>query len=327
MRAVVLGATGHIGAHVVRALLDAGHEVRAAYRREAYLKVLDGLPVERVRVDLETLQGLREAVEGCAWVFHAAAPYPGFRDSVDEVVARGVASIRRQLEVLRKARPGRVIFTSSAATIQRVPGRLADERDAESWPLTSWRPAYATVKSALEHEVLRACVEGLPVVVVNPSLCVGEYDAHPFSGQALLLYAKWRMPLYLQHTFNAIYTGDVGIGQVRAAEVGRIGERYLLTGRNVTLHEFASLVARTAGVRPPWLKIPYPVALAGAQASEALAWLTRTQPLLPCEAVYAARLGQRLDGSKAARELGLPQTSLEEAVARALRWFRAHGFL
>ena len=327
MRALVLGATGHIGAHVVRALLAGGHEVRAAYRRDVHLNVLDGLPVERMRVDLETLQGLRGAVDGCAWVFHAAAYYPGFRDPVEQAVARGVEALRCQLAVIAEARPARLIFTSSASTVQRVPGRLADERDAEPWPLADGRPAYATVKIALEHELRRACASGLPAVIVNPSLCVGEYDAHPFSGQALLLYAKWRMPLYLRHTFNAVYTGDVGVGQVRAAEVGRLGERYLLTGRNVTLYEFASLVARTAKVRPPWLRVPYRAALGAAVASEALARLTRTRPLLPREIVYTARRGQRLDGSKAAREFGLPQTPLEEAVARALRWFREHGYL
>jgi dihydroflavonol-4-reductase len=124
-----------------------------------------------------------------------------------------------------------------------------------------------------------------------------------------------------------VYTGDVGIGHVRAAERGRLGERYLLTGRNVSLHDFAHLVARTAGVRPPWLKISYRMALATAQVSEALARLTRTQPLLPREVVYTARLGQRLDGGKAQRELGLPPTPLEEAVRRAVRWFHAHGYL
>ncbi len=327
MRALVLGATGHIGAHIVRALLAEGHEVRAAYRREAYLSVLEGLPVERVRVDLDSLVGLGPALEGCAWVFHAAAYYPAFRESPERAVERGREAILRQLRALRQARPQRVVFTSSASTIRRVPGRLADERDAEAWPLESWRPAYATVKIAIERDVLRACAEGLPVVVVNPSLCVGEYDAHPFSGQAVLLYAKWRLPLYLAHEFNAVYTGDVGTAQVRAAERGRIGERYLLTNRNLSLRAFARLVAQAAGVRPPWLKVPYRAALAAARASEALARLTRTQPLLPTEVVYTARLGQRLDGAKAQRELGMPATPLETAIARAVSWFRAHGYL
>ena len=327
MRALVLGATGHIGAHIVRALLAERHEVRAAFRSDRFLSLLDGLPVERARVDLETREGLREALRGCAWVFHAAGYYPSFHATRDRAIAQGVESTHRVLDVIRDATPSRVVFTSSAATIRRVPGRLANEDDVEPWPLTSWRPLYAAVKIAMEHEALRAAREGLPVVIVNPSLCVGEYDAHPFSGRAILAFAKYRVPCYVDHEFNAVYTGDVGIGHVRAAERGRVGERYLLTARNVTLRAFAELVAREARVPPPRWRVPYRVALAAALASECVGALTRREPLLPRPAVHTMRMGQRLDGTKALRELSLPQTPLEEAIRRALAWFSAHGYL
>jgi dihydroflavonol-4-reductase len=325
--ALVLGATGHIGAHVVRALLAEGHEVRAAYRSERFLGVLEGLPLERVRVDLDTLDGLPQALEGCEWVFHAAGYYPDFRERRERAIAKGIGTTRRIIERLKAARPQRVVFTSSAATIRRVAGRLASEADAESWPPESWRPLYATVKVAMEHEVLRAAHEGLPAVVVNPSLCLGEHDARPFSGRALLVFAKHRLPFYLDHEFNAVYTGDVGVGHVRAAQRGLVGERYLLTCRNVTLKEFARLAAEAAGVAPPRWRVPYPVAITAASATEALAWITRTEPLLPRQTVHTTRMGQRLDGSKAVAQLGLPQTPVEEAIRRALAWFRQYGYL
>ena len=221
MKALVLGATGHIGAHVARALLAEGHQVRAAYRTERFLHVLDGLPVERVRVDLDTLDGLPDALDGCPWVFHAAGHYPRFRERREQAIERGIRSTRRLLEQLRRAGPARVVFTSSASTIRRVPGRPATEADAEPWPPAQWRPSfgrlrtavpsgvegrplYATVKIAIEHEVLAACRDGLPAVVVNPSLCVGEYDARPFSGRAVLAFATPRLPVYVRHTFNAV---------------------------------------------------------------------------------------------------------------------------
>jgi dihydroflavonol-4-reductase len=326
-RAVVLGATGHIGAHIVRALLAEGHQVRAAHRSERFLGVLEGLKVERVRVDLDTLEGLPQALEGCDWVFHAAGYYPGFRERRESAIARGIETTRRILACVGTARPQRVVFTSSAATIRRVPGRLANEADAEPWPLESWRPLYATVKVAMEHEALRAFRDGLPLVIVNPSLCLGEYDAHPFSGRALLVFAKHRLPFYLDHEFNAVYTGDVGLGHVRAAERGQIGERYLLACRNLSLKEFAELIAQAAGVPPPRWRLPYSVAIAAASATEALAWITRTEPLLPRQAVHTTRMGQRLDGSKAVQQLGLPQTPVEEAIRRALEWFRLNGHL
>lgn len=326
-RALVLGATGHIGAHIVRALLAEGHDVRAAYRTPRFLNVLEHLPIELVRVELDTLDGLPQALEGCDWVFQAAGYYPRFGASRQEALKQGMESTRRVLEAIQRACPRRVVFTSSAATIQRIPGRLANEQDAEPWPLPSWRALYTTVKIAMEQEALRASHEGLPVVIVNPSVCLGEYDAHLFSGLAILAFAKYRVPVYFDHQFNAVYTGDVGIGHVRAAERGGLGERYLLTCRNITVKEFARLVAEAAGVPPPTWRVPYRLALAAAVGSEAFAWLTRTEPLLPRQAVHNTRVGQWLDGTKAVREFALPQTSIEEAIRRALAWFRAHNYL
>ncbi len=326
-RALVLGATGHIGAHIVRALLADGHQVRAAYRRPQFLSVLDGLSIERVALDVNDAVRLRVALEGCEWVFHAAGYYPSFTTPRDRAVEQGIDSTRRILEAFAAAAPRRIVFTSSAATIRRLPGRDATEADEEPWPLTEWRPLYATVKIAMEAEVRRAARAGLPVVIVNPSVCLGEYDAHPFSGRAILAFAKHRLPFYLGREFNAVYTGDVGVGHVRAAERGRIGERYLLTHRNLTVKVFAELVAAEAQVPPPRWCVPYRVAWAASLASEAVAWLTRREPMLPRQAIHTARAGQRLDGAKAVRELGLPQTPIEEAVRRALAWFKTHSYL
>jgi dihydroflavonol-4-reductase len=326
-RAVVLGATGHIGAHIVRALLAGGHEVRAAYRNPCYLDVLDGLPVERVQVDLESGEGLARGLRGREWVFHAAGYYPRSSDRRERAVERAVLVTRRVLGAIRQAGSGRVVFTSSASTIRRLPGRLATEQDEEPWPLTEPRPLYATVKIAMEHEARRAIAEGLSAVIVNPSVCIGEYDAHRFSGRAILHFAKTRIPFTLDHMLNAVYTGDVGVGHVRAAGQGRVGERYLLAAHNVALPVFAAVVARAAGVPIPRWQLPRRIALAAAAASEGLAWLTRTEPILPRSAVHAARTGPGLDASKARRELALPQTPLEDAVARAVAWFRAHGDL
>jgi dihydroflavonol-4-reductase len=327
MRALVLGATGHIGAHIVRALLAEGHEVRAAYRNARYLDVLEGLSVDRVQVDVESGERLARALSGCEWVFHAAGYYPGSGERRERAVERAVRVTRRALEAIRDASPQRIVFTSSASTIRRLPDRLATEEDAEPWPLAEPRPLYATVKIAMEQEAQRAAREGLPVVIVNPSVCIGEYDAHRFSGRAVLIFAKWRLPFILDHSLNVIYTGDVAAGHVRAAAQGRVGERYLLAAHNVALPEFAGIVTRAAGVRVPRWRLPRPAALAVAAASEALAWLTRTEPVLPRSAVQAARNGPGLDAAKARHELALPQTTLYEAVARAVAWFKAHGDL
>ncbi len=326
-RALVLGATGHIGAHIVRALLNEGHEVRAAYRTERFLHVLQGLPVERIHVDLDTLNGLGEALDGCDWIFHAGAYYPASGERRDAAAARGVETTRRVLDRIRKAKPARLIFTSSSSTIRHVTGRLANEQDAEPWPISESRSRYAAVKIAIEREVERFFQEGLPVVMTNPSVCFGEYDARPFSGRAILAIARYRLPCYVEKSFDAIYTGDVGIGHVRAAERGRLGERYLLTYRRISVREFAGIIAKAIGVRPPCVRVPYGAVLAAATISEWIAAIAGREPLLPRQVIQAGREGEGLDGTKALRELGLPQTPIDEAIQRALSWFKEHRYL
>ncbi|MDO8729746.1 MAG: NAD-dependent epimerase/dehydratase family protein [Candidatus Omnitrophota bacterium] len=308
-KAMVLGATGHIGAHVVRALLGRGHEVRAAYRSEKYLSVLEGLPVERVKVNLDRPEELREALRGCSWVFHAAGYYPSNRPSRAEAIRAGIESARRDLEEIRRAGPERVVFTSSAATF------------IES------NSIYTAVKIAMEQEALRAAGAGLPVVIVNPSLCIGEYDAHAFSGRSVLAFAKYRLGWYTSTSFNVVYTGDVGVGHVRAAEAGRVGERYLLAGQNISLKEFGTLACRELGLPPPRWKIPLAAVYLAACGVELFAAVTGREPLFTREEARRIRVGYRLDGSKVVRELGTPQTPPAEAIRRAVEWFKQQGYL
>lgn len=325
-RAVVLGATGHIGAHVVRALLAKGYAVRAVYRNPRHRLVLDGLPVEQAPCDIEEAASLRRVLEGCTLAVHCAGYYPRLTERRERAIARGLTQIRRVFEAFRASRLERIVYVSSAATIAPQPDRLSTEADQEPWPLAHWKPLYATVKIAMEHAVLRYHQHGLPVVIVNPSFCIGEHDAHPFSGRLVLLFARGTMPVYLDYHLNVVYTGDVAVGTVAAAEHGQLGARYLLAHQHVTLGEFAQTVARIAGVRPPRWCLPHALAMAAATLTEAVAAVTRTEPLLPRSTVRLARHGQRLDPARARRELGLPQTPMEEAIRRALAWFRQHGY-
>ena len=327
-RALVLGATGHIGAHVVRALVTKGYRVRAAYRNPRYRFVLDGMPITTIQLDLEDSQQLRDAVEGCKVVFHCGGYYPRFPDRRPQTIARGTAQIARVFDVLRASGVGKIVYTSSAATVAHVPDRRSTEADAESWPLTHWRPLYATVKIAMEHAVMRYVQEGLPVAIVNPSLCIGEHDAHPFSGRLALFFARGRVPVYLECPLSVVYTGDVGQAHVAAAERGLPGQRYLLAAHQVRLSEFARLVATQAGVAPPRWRLPYALAMTGAMMTECVAAITRTEPLLPRGLVQLTRRQSHgLDSSQAQRELGMPQTPLDEAIRRALAWFRQYRYL
>ena len=327
-QALVLGATGHIGAHVTQALVNAGVKVRTLCRVPQRLGVLAFLDVEIMLGSVEDREVCRRALVGCQWLFHCAGYYPQFSEDKQQAITRGVASVQAVMEVAREASLERIVFTSSTSALGRVQGRLATEQDYEPWPLTRSRPLYGTVKLAMEEAARRYAREGLPIVIVNPSFCVGEYDRKPFSGKLLLMYARRELPLYLDHRFNVIYTGDVGRGHVLAAQRGRIGERYILGGYNTTLKAFTTLVAAEAGVPPPHIKIPYWMALGVGYASEVAAKLLRQpEAKIPLEAVRASAYGQHVETSKAMRELGLTLTPLQEAVRQALRWFREHGYL
>lgn len=327
-QALVLGATGHIGAHVTQALVDAGIQVRTLCRMPQRLGVLELLDIEIMLGSVEDRDILRRAMSGCQWLFDCAGYYPSFADQKDQAIAQGVAHVQTVMEVAGESRLERIVFTSSTSAIGRVHGRLATEDDYEPWPLTQSRPLYSTVKLAMEEAVRRFARAGLPLVIVNPSVCVGEYDRKPFSGKLLLMYARRELPLYMAHDFNVIYTGDVGCGHVLAAQRGRVGERYILGGHNTTLKEFAGLVAAEAGVAPPRIKIPHWMALAVGYGSEAAATILRqSEARIPVEAVRAAAYGQRLDTSKSMRELGMTATPLREAIRRAIYWFRQQGYL
>lgn len=337
-RALVLGATGHIGAHAARAFLARGYSVLATYRNPRYRFLLDDLArdagrsaIEAVQLDLDEPAALARLADRCDVVAHCGGYYPRWTDRREPALRRAVRQVDGVFEALKTGRPGRVVYVSSAATIRSRTVRPATEKDREPWPPaepSDWRPLYGTAKAAMEAAVLRHAEAGVPVVIVNPSICIGEYDAHAFSGKLLLLFAQGRIPVYVEHSINVIYTGDVGEGIASAAERGRLGERYLLSHRNMTVRDFAGLAARAAGVAPPRWALPYPVGWAAAAMTDLLALATGREPLL---SVRALRLSQRthhwLDSHKAQQELGLPQTPIETAVDRALGWFRQHGHL
>jgi dihydroflavonol-4-reductase len=184
------------------------------------------------------------------------------------------------------------------------------------------------MKEEMESQVARAAVEGLPAVIVNPTLCVDTHDALPTSGKLLCAVARREMPAYLPGVLNVVATRDVAEGLVLAAARGRTGQRYILGHENMQAREFLALIAEVAGVPPP--RVSLPLSLAGA-----VAWVAevgnliarRSWPVLPLSGVQMIRYSQPFDCRRAREELGLPQTPVRVAVADALRWFGENGYL
>jgi dihydroflavonol-4-reductase len=328
VRVLVLGAAGQLGSNLVRALLANGDQIRGFVRPTSNRRTLKGLDIELVEGDLNFADSLNRACEGIQVVYHAASYYPFQTVSVEAARARALAETRHVLTACRRSTIDRLIFTSTLTTIgfPPQPGQLANE----DCPFTSLYPRnpYLAAKAAMEHAVLEAARDGLPAVVVNPTACFGPYDSKPTSGTQILMIARRQMPAYIDGSINAIDVRDVAVAMIRAAERGRIGERYIIGNWNTTQKELNGLIARVAGVTPPLLPVPFPLARVGAKVGD---WVFRTLLRRPAPVpgffVEVLRHMQHYDCSKATRELDYPRRPVEQAIRDAVDWFKANGYL
>lgn len=328
MKVLVLGGTGQLGASLVRALLQGGEEVRALVRPTSRAPTLQGLEIERVEGDLNDAASVERACRGVRVVYHAAGYYPPQTIPATQAIARALAETRHVLDAVRCTSIERLVFASTLTTIgfPSDPTRPADE----TCPFTTRYPdnPYLMAKAAMEEAVLAAAGSGLPALVVNPTAFFGPYDSKPTSGTQILMIAKRQMPAYVQGPVNVIDVRDVAAGMIRAAERGRVGERYILGNWNTTHKEVNELIARVAGVTAPLLPMPFPVARLGAKVQD---WAFRTilhRPS-PVPGFFLEMLKhmQHYDCSKAIRELGYPRSPVEQAIRDALAWFRENGYL
>jgi dihydroflavonol-4-reductase len=239
-----------------------------------------------------------------------------------------LAETRNVLAACRRAGVERLVFTSTLTTIgfPREAGRLANE-DCRFTSLYPDNP-YLVAKAAMEEAVLEAAREGLPAVVVNPTAFFGPYDSKPSSGTQILMIARRQMPAYVQAPINVIDVRDVAVGMIKAAERGRVGERYILGNWNTTQKELNALIARIAGVAAPVLPVPFVLARYGAKFGDwAFRTILRRPAPVPGFFVEVLRHMQQYDCSKAIRELDYPRNSIENAIRDAVDWFRSNGYL
>ena len=307
MRALVTGAAGFLGAHVTRALTEAGASVRGFDRDEP----LGGLADDWVRGDVLDAGALARALDGCAAVFHLAAIYSYRRGDAERMLQVNVEGTRN---LLAAAGGRRVIHTSSAGTCGPVPGRAANERDSPP----RWELRVAYKRSKLESERL-ALAAG--AVVVNPTTPVGPGDRRPTTtGKMIRDVAAGRARAYLKRTaLNVVSVEDVARGHALAYQRGRAGERYLLGGDDLPLREVFAVVARAAGHDPPRVALPYRAVLGAAWiADRAHAFCGREPELLSLDELRLARLPALFTSEKAGRELGYRWRPAEQALVDAV---------
>ncbi len=327
MKALVTGSTGFIGAAVARGLLERGRDVRVLVRRDSDLGNLQGLKVEQAYGDLRDVASLRQALTGCRQLYHVAAHYALWAPDPQIFYDINVTGTRTLMEAARDAGVERIVYTSTIGAIGLPPGGgLGTEETPVS--LDQMSGHYKRSKFLAEQEVLKLASAGLPVVIVNPSAPVGARDIKPTpTGQVIVDFMKGRMPAYIETGMNLIDVDDVAAGHLTAMEKGRIGERYILGNRNLMLREVFALLSRLTGVPAPTVKLPRLAILPLAYVNQWLAdYVTRRPPRIPLEGVKMAKYVMHYDCSKAIRELNLPQTPVEVALEKAVRWFRDHKY-
>ena len=324
---LVTGATGFVGSAVARALLSAGREVRVLARPGGDRRNLAGLSVEIAAGAMEDAASLARAVAGCRYLFHVAADYRLWVPDPAAMYRANVEGTRALMLAALAAGVERVVYTSSVATLGLVAGGSADEETPSR--LDDMIGPYKRSKFIAE-EVVRALVaeRGLPAVIVNPSTPVGPGDLKPTpTGRLILEAAKGHMPGYVDTGLNVVHVDDVAAGELMAAERGRVGERYILGGENLALAAILAEVAHAAGKRPPRLKVPYPVAFAAAAVGAATARVTGREPFTTLDGVRMSKKKMYFSSAKASRELGYHPRPARDAIADAVAWFAANGYL
>lgn len=318
------GATGFIGAHVVRALLERGDEVRCLVREQSPMDNLRDLDVETVPGDLLDGSALARGLRGCSQAYHCAADYRLYAPDPKEMYRTNVAGAERLFDAASTAGVERVVFTSSVGTLGLIAGGIpADERAPVT--LDDMVGHYKRSKFLAERAAERAA-RRLDLVIVNPSAPIGELDVRPTpTGQVIVDFLNRRLPATVDTGMNYVDVRDVAQGHLLAAERGRRGAKYILGHENMSLDEFLSLLADVSGLPAPRLRLPHWVPLAVATLQHGVARLTGREPRVALEAVRMARHRMYFDPGKAVSELNLPQSPIRPALERAVTYFREHG--
>ncbi len=256
---LVTGATGFVGWHVARALLDRGCAVRALARDPSKLQELDG--IEPVRGDLRDRSSLDKAVAGCGVVYHVAADYRLWTREPEEMFRSNVEGTRSLLESARIAGVERFIYTSTVGCIGVSVGGIGDETQPVG--IEEMSGPYKRSKFLAEQVAKEFAADGFPVVIVNPTAPVGGHDFKPTpTGKIVVDFVRGAMPAYLDTGLNVVDVRDVAAGHLAACEHGRVGERYILGAENLTLQQIFSMLGEITGRPAPKVRIPYAVAYA-----------------------------------------------------------------
>ena len=328
MLAFVTGATGFLGSHVARVLADQGADLRLLVRPTSNLKNLEGLKAETATGDLRDAASLEKAMSGCDTVFHVAADYRLWVRDPNEMYRSNVDGTRALLEAARKNGVRRVVYTSSVATVGFTSdGCPADEESPVS--LADMIGHYKRSKFMAEQIAMEAGRSGMHVVTVNPTTPIGEQDVKPTpTGRIVVDFLKRKFPAYVETGLNLVDVRECAQGHVAALEAGKSGDRYILGGEDLTLKQILDKLGQITGLPSPKIKLPYFFAFAAGVVDEAVTGLLlRREPRATVDTVRMGKKKMFASSDKAERELGWKIVPVEDALRRAVEWFRGNGYV
>jgi dihydroflavonol-4-reductase len=324
---LVTGVSGFVGSAVARALAAQGRQVRGLVRASSPRTNIENFPGTLIEGDARDPAAMAQAMQGARWLFHVAADYRIWVPDPEEIVRNNLASTRVVMEAALAAGVERLVYTSSVATLRPLPGGPADEVRAATAEQAVG--AYKRSKVVAERLVEQMVADrGLPAVIVNPSTPIGPRDVRPTpTGRIIVEAANGKMPAFLDSGLNLVHVDDVAAGHVLALEKGRIGERYILGGQDVTLGAMLGAVAKAMGRRAPTISLPRAPLFPLAYANEALARITGKEPFLTVDGLKMASHHMFFTSAKAEAQLGYRARPWEKALADAIGWFRAAGMI
>jgi len=328
MKAFVTGATGFVGSHVARLLAAQGAELRLLTRSSSPTSNIDALKAERVTGDLTDPQSLKKGMQGCDFVFHVAADYRLWVRDPEQMYRANVEGTRAILQAAQQTSVRRVVYTSSVATMGFTGNGEPCNEDSPV-ALSNMIGHYKRSKFMAEQVVLEAGRNGVNVVLVNPTTPIGEQDIKPTpTGRIIVDFLNRQFRAYVDTGLNLVDVTECARAHITSIEKARPGERYIIGGENLTLKQILDKLAAITGLPAPTMKVPHMVAMGFAACDQVFTGLLLgKEPRATVDAVRMGRKKMFASSAKAERELGYKVVPVDDALRRAVEWFKRHGYV
>lgn len=327
MKSLVTGASGFLGSAVMHCLLNAGHEVRVLVRKKSNRRNLENLSIEVSEGDLRDASSLKRAIAGCDNLFHVAADYRLWVPDPETMYDINVTGTQNLLHTAMEAGVTRIVYTSSVATLGlNHDGTPANENTPSS--LKTVTGHYKRTKFLAEQAVQKLIHKHkLPIIIVNPSTPIGPRDVRPTpTGRIVLDTLLGKMPAYINTGLNVAHVDDIASGHLLALTHGKIGERYILGGDNMTLLQILQTVDEINGKHVNRLNLPVKLMLPIAWMMEKIALMTKIEPRATVDSIHMASKLMFFSCDKAKIDLGYQYRPASEALRDAIIWFKENGY-